>query len=48
MRETCKSGSEGGGIETNRCLLPLSRLASARQQDEGVDGRDECLVRGHS
>ena len=24
MREIRKSGSEGGGIETNRCFLPLS------------------------
>ena len=24
MRENCTSGSEGGGIETNRSSLPLS------------------------
>jgi len=24
MRENRPSGSEGGGIETNRCFLPLS------------------------
>ena len=27
MRENCTSGSEGGGIETNRSSLPLSDLA---------------------
>jgi hypothetical protein len=25
MREICTSGSEGGGIETNRFFLPLSQ-----------------------
>lgn len=25
MREICQSGSEGGGTETNRFSLPLSR-----------------------
>jgi hypothetical protein len=27
MREIRTSGSEGGGIEANRCSLPLSRLS---------------------
>ena len=29
MRETRTSGSEGGGIETNRCSLPLSVTTGA-------------------
>ena len=28
MRENCTSGSEGGGAETNRLSLPLSKLGS--------------------
>ena len=28
MREICTSGSEGGGVETNRLSLPLSEFAA--------------------
>ena len=42
MRENCTSGSEGGGIETNRSSLPLSRgglEGGRRAHHEIVDGR---------
>ena len=31
MREIRTSGSEGGGVETNRCSLPLQRASLLRK-----------------
>ena len=47
MREIRTSGSEGGGIETNRYSLPLSnlRLAERVNQIEGAERQDVRLRR---
>jgi len=47
MREIRTSGSEGGGIETNRCSLPLSVSPAGpglpdRPVKPGDDSQSEC------
>jgi len=42
MREIRTSGSEGGGVETNRCSLPLS---SAKHQADGSPPYNGHVVR---
>jgi len=39
MREIRTSGSEGGGIETNRCSLPLFDYFCSVPQNSGSPGQ---------
>src|SRR5258707_12856400 len=45
MREIRKSGSEGGGIETNRCFLPLSRLSGGARSKAWMAGTSPAMTR---